>query len=1362
MTSVAHLQFRVVWAWSAAGRAIPRRYRSTGSPLIALTLILAALAPSAAGQPRSESVPPSLTLQPGERIAIVGNALGDRMQHHGWLETMLHTQHPQHRLVVRNLAFAGDEVALRMRSKDFGTPDEWLTRVGAGVVFAFFGFNESFRGEAGLPQFKRELEGFLQTTRARNYSGLGPPRVVLFSPITTERHPDRNLTLPEENNANLARYAAAMAEVATDREGVTFVDLFPIAQKLFAEAAHKGSPLTFNGVHLTEAGEARLAEQIFPRLFGGTPAPKIDENLRAAVNAKNAQWHARYRTLDGYNVYGGRSQGAYSAGEGQPKISNFQVMHEELTQRDVLTSNHDLRVWGVTQKRDLGSEERPLPPVTPAPTTKPGPNPDGSHRFLDPEEAIAKMTVQPGLKVNLFASEKQFPELAKPVQMAWDTRGRLWVAVWPNYPLRTPTSKIGDKLLILEDTDADGRADRCITFIDDLDSPTGFQFYKDGVLLVQAPEVWFIRDTDGDDRADFKERVLMGLDSADTHHQANSLTIEPGGAIYLSDGVFHRTQVETALGPVRNNDAAIYRYEPNTGRFETYIAYGFANPHGRVFDYWGNDLVTDGTGNRTFFAAAFSGRLDFPRKHPTLNEFWPHVTRPSATSMILTSRHFPDEFQGHFLNGNVIRYQGFYRVRIEDDGSGLKGIREPDFLSSSDPNFRPVASNTGPDGAVYIADWHSPVISHTLLNHLREPNRGPEYGRVYRVTYEGRPLLTPPKIHGQPIASLLELLKEPENQVREWARLELGKHPASAVTAGLRRWMAGLDATQADYQHQLLEALWVYQWHNVVEPDLLRKLLGSPDPRARVAATRVLCYWRDRIPEALPLLRTQAADEHPRVRLHAVRAASFFSSADAVDIALTAIRSPLDYYLNYTLNETLKQLQPFWREQLHPDSVLLAGAPERIPFLLRTVTTAELLRLPRTDAVLEQIVTRPGLADSARLEALQELGRVRRTSPTVLVLALAEERKDIDVAGVGRVLAAQPAVELRQVRERIATLATAHAGEKMRAHAWAALMVADGSLDRAWTQASASLAGLADLLEGVAVLPDASLRVSAYARVVPLLQQKPASPAEVTLQAAAIRATVGTRQEQAQLFSILAGLIQRGESVLPAAEGLRAMPRAAWSKSASIELVAGLIAWAKKTPSSKRNEPGYLGIVQLAGETMARLPAEDAARLAQELKPLRNNRFIIRAVPEEMRFDMPRIVVEAGRQFIIVFENPDAMPHNLLVVKPGTREKVGVAAMQMSPGQLDSRGRAYTPDTPDVIAGTRLVEPGQSEQIYVVAPATRGTYEYVCTFPGHWVNMRGELVVTYDPDAYRAQGNAAAGSTPASGAGAAEHQHGTK
>jgi hypothetical protein len=108
------------------------------------------------------------------------------------------------------------------------------------------------------------------------------------------------------------------------------------------------------------------------------------------------------------------------------------------------------------------------------------------------------------LKVNLFADEKQFPDLVKPVQMAWDTRGRLWVAVWANYPERTPTSKKGDSLIILEDTDQDGKADKMTTFVTDLNAPTGFQFYKDGVLLMQAPDLWFIRYTDGDGKADFR------------------------------------------------------------------------------------------------------------------------------------------------------------------------------------------------------------------------------------------------------------------------------------------------------------------------------------------------------------------------------------------------------------------------------------------------------------------------------------------------------------------------------------------------------------------------------------------------------------------------------------------------------------------------------------------------------------------------------------------------------------------------------------------------------------------------------------------------------------------------------------------
>ena len=143
----------------------------------------ASVAPSGRALPQNPGS--AFTLNPGEHVAIIGNALADRMQHHGWLETMIHAKHPAHQIVVRNLSVAGDEVVSRARSKDFGTPDEWLTKVQAGVVFAFFGYNESFAGKEGLPKFKEDLANVLRETRAKNYNGLGSPRIVLFSPIAT-------------------------------------------------------------------------------------------------------------------------------------------------------------------------------------------------------------------------------------------------------------------------------------------------------------------------------------------------------------------------------------------------------------------------------------------------------------------------------------------------------------------------------------------------------------------------------------------------------------------------------------------------------------------------------------------------------------------------------------------------------------------------------------------------------------------------------------------------------------------------------------------------------------------------------------------------------------------------------------------------------------------------------------------------------------------------------------------------------------------------------------------------------------------------------------------------------------------------
>ena len=1432
-------------------------------------------------QAKPQAAAPTLQLNKGDHIAIIGNTLADRMQHSGHFETLLHAQFPEHNLVVRNLAAAGDEVVKRHRSENFGSPDEWLTKVQADVIFAFFGFNESFAGYDGIAKFKADLGKFLQDTAAKNYSGKGSPRIVLFSPIANEKHQDPNFPDPAVNNANLGDYTAAMEEVAK-ASGVQFVNLFTPSKQIYEAGAKLKQSSTVNGIHLTEGGDQRLAAFMFKSLLGQSAPTGDHAKLRAAVNEKNWQWHQRYRTVDGYNVYGGRSRLSFpKAGKDSPKITNYEVMQEEMSQRDVLTANRDKRVWAVAKGGDLKVDDSNLPKVTQIKSNKPGSNPDESYPFVGGEAAIAKMKVHSGMKVNLFADEKQFPELANPVQMAWDTKGRLWVAAWPSYPERTPTSTVGDKLLVFEDTNRDGKADKVTTFLDDLNCPTGFQFYKDGVLVMQAPDLWFVRDTDGDGKADWKERVLMGLDSADSHHTANAICLDPGGAIYLSDGVFHRTQVETAVGPLRNNDGAIYRFEPRTGKFETYISYGFANPHGRVFDRWGNDFVTDATGNNTYFGAAISGYLDYPAKHAGVKQFWERPSRPCPGTGIITSRHFPEEFQDNFLNINVIGFQGIYRVKVNEQGSGLEGKTLENLIESSEPNFRPICVSMGPEGAIYFCDWHKPLIGH-MQHHIRDPNRDHEHGRIYRITYEGRPLMEPVKIDGQSIPKLLDLLKEPENQTRELAKIELGKHDSAKVIAATTKWMNSLKKSDPNYEHQMMEALWVHQWHNVVDATLLKRMLKSPEPRARAAAARVLCYWRDRVSDSLPLFASLAVDEHPRVRLEAVRAASFYRTADATDVALAVLKQPTDYYLDYTLKETLRQLEPLWRKAIAAGQSLASDNPAGLKMLVKNVSTTDLMKLPRTPAVHQAILSRADVLDFDRVQALDVMAREHKTSRLIELLNTLEATKGNDpglTANLARLLPQQAAADLKSARSRVAKFTAASHAAELRQAAWAALAFGDSSFDSVWADASKSPASLTDLLAGIPLLFDPEFRGQAYDRVKPLLTAQPAAQsasrttsgryvrielprtgtltlAEVevfsdgkniapqgkakqsttansagaeraidgktdsafasgtqthtqedkknpwwevdlggerpiesvvvwnradglskrldgftltvldgqrgevfskkdiaapatsarlaiggadpvrALRRAAIRALVAMPRDQELTFAALSGLLGQGEQVTDAAQGLRTLPRASWPKGPSATAANALLAWAKTIPASERTGQDFIEVVQVASDLAGALPADKATALRKELRSLSVAVFVIKTVREQMRYDTPRLVVEAGKPFEVIIENDDFMPHNLVFVLPGTREKIGNLAALMKPDELDGRGRAFVPTTPDVLSATKLLEAGQKVTLSLTAPNNEGTYEYVCTFPGHWQLMWGQLIVTKDVDAY--------------------------
>lgn len=867
----------------------------------------------------------ALTLEKGDRICLVGNALGERLQHHNFWESMLHNRFPNRELAVRNLCFPGDEPFTRIRSKNFGEPDAHLTHSKASVVLYFFGFNESFGGSKGLKKFTADMKKLVAHTKAQNYSGKGAPKIVLISPIAFENTGDANLPDGKEHNMRLAHYTEAIQAVAKET-GVGFVNLFAPTKKLFEGSEER---FTLDGAHLNDKGYAQLAGMLNDGLFGEgknvvTPA------VKKALDDKNFHWWHRYRAVNGFSIYGDRglagSDGTYN---------NRDVMERERTILDQMTANRDARVWALAQGEKASGpidDSNTLPFINPK--TNVGGADDkqakagklGTLDYLSAAKQKELFILAPGYEIDLVASEEQFPELANPVSLNFDNKGRLWVTTMQSYPHWKPKSKLDDKLLLFEDHDNDGAADECKVFAGGLHQPTGFEFGQGGVYVAQQPDILFLKDTDGDDKADTSIRKLVGFCSADSHHGISAFEWGPGGNLYFNEGTFKFSQVESPYGLTRLHEAGIWKFHPKSHEFGVHSNFAFANPWGHVFDRWGQDFIADASPGFSYWAAPISGRMDYPLKHPGGSQhrriakqtggspqyrfptFYKKRIRPSAGCELVSSRHFPDEVQGNFLLTNCIGERTVLNHTITEKGSGFAGKEVPAIVSCKDGNFRPIDLQFAPDGSLYIVDWHNALIGH-LQHNLRDPSRDHSHGRIWRVTYKGRPLVKPPVIDGAPIADLLNLLHEYEDRTRYRARRELAERDTKDVLAAVKKWMAGLDAKSKDHEHNLLEALWMYQTHNVVNERLLKDLLVAKDHRTRAAATRVLSFWLHRIDSSLALLKKQINDPHPRVRLEAVRALSFMSGDDVIEAALGVLEHDVDDYLEYTLDEAMRQLE---------------------------------------------------------------------------------------------------------------------------------------------------------------------------------------------------------------------------------------------------------------------------------------------------------------------------------------------------------------------------------------------------------------------------------------------------------------------
>jgi mono/diheme cytochrome c family protein/lysophospholipase L1-like esterase len=787
---------------------------------------------------------PVIELKENDVICEIGNGLADRMQHDGWVETLIQSKVPEKKLVFRNLAFNGDTVTNRPRQQGFASPEEYLKLCKADVIFAFFGYNESFAGQPGVAKFKNELSAMIDKYRGMQFNGKSAPRIVLFSPIAHENLKSPNLPNGAANNVNIALYTTAMQEVAKDKK-VGFVDLFTSSQAYYALAT---TPLTLNGVHLLPEGNRKIGEIIASEVLGTTVIADGNlEPLRQAVMDKNYHWHCRYRAPDGNDIWGSRSGLRYVNNQ-----SNAEVLGQELKMLDVMTANRDPKIWAVAAGHPESytvSDDNVPPPLEvisnlDGKASSKNSKKVGTIDYLSPQDSLATIKVPEGFEVSLFADETRFPALANPVQMQVDTKGRLWVACWPTYPKWEPLKPMNDSLLILEDTKRSGSADKCTEFAK-INNPLGFEFWNNGVIVASQPNIFFLKDSTGGDKADTKTVLFQGIDSADTHHSANNLIYGPDGAIYWQSGIFMQHGYEHPWGPsMHPTEAGMYRFDPRCYTISFHAGNG-PNAHGISFDYWGYQYANDGTGGASF------------QVRPTATGFKMHKLvdtecRPVPADAIVSSDNFPPEMQQDFLVLNVIGYLGIKRYKLHRDGFRVHGKNfergevwgtpTPDFLVSSDKNFRPTSAVFGSDGALYVCDWSNAIIGH-MQHSIRDPYRDHSHGRIYRIVYKGRPLQKDVPIAGQPIPALLELLKNPIDGIRQRVHLELSGRDSKEVIAETKKWVKQFDPDKPEDAHNFLEALWIHQQHNVRDMALLDVVLNSPEPHARIAAATVKHLW---------------------------------------------------------------------------------------------------------------------------------------------------------------------------------------------------------------------------------------------------------------------------------------------------------------------------------------------------------------------------------------------------------------------------------------------------------------------------------------------------------------------------------------
>ena len=591
-------------------------------------------------------------------------------------------------------------------------------------------------------------------------------------------------------------------------------------------------------------------------------------NLVLAVKEKHRLWYDYWRPANWKCLFGDDSKRIFSnAAEGLPSFK------EEWQLFPKLIENAEINI-----RKGLKN--------TPAPS----PKRNGS-REANIKKELDAFDVMDGFEVNLFADERH--GIANPLSVRWDAQGRMFVACSDVYPQIEPGVMPDDKVIMLEDKNTDGYADKSSIFARGLNIPTGMEVGIDGVYVGHNTELLHF-DWNGN-----KKLLLSGFGNGDSHQTMNSFAWSPGGELWFCQGDGVESRVETPFGVSSLFQAGVYRLRPDELKLDPLLDdfMGPGNPWGVAFDDYGQSFVIDGAGGVSYLTPASipaKRRLRLPR-----------IGKPGGYCGIdcLGASNLPAEMAGDFLIGDYKKNQ-VSRFAVSSDGAGFKVNWKDPILRSSHRNFRPIDVKVGPDGAIYVVDWYNPLTCHQD-DFYRHPDRDKTHGRIWRISPKKGALKFPDLVKLSD-EKLVEELASPERWTRLKAKQILSKRDQPKVIKILHEWISsrkGLD---------LLEALSLCEFLNLPDEQIIVASMNSEDYRVRAYAARVIGRWGKRLEGHQDLLLSLARDESSRVRMEAVLSCAQISSPKSILVAAAVAESPRDKWIDYAFSQAVHHLKSLW------------------------------------------------------------------------------------------------------------------------------------------------------------------------------------------------------------------------------------------------------------------------------------------------------------------------------------------------------------------------------------------------------------------------------------------------------------------